>query len=90
MNRPNVRQTTIRLVSLALVGVTLVAVPGAISLRGAPEPVPKPAATPLNIEEATIADIQKALLAKQLTTADVVGLYLTRIKAYNGTCVDQP
>ena len=42
------------------------------------------------IEEATIADIQKAILTKQITTVDVVKLYLTRIKAYNGTCVNQP
>jgi amidase len=42
------------------------------------------------IEEATIADIQKAILTKQVTTVDVVKLYLTRIKAYNGTCVNQP
>ena len=45
---------------------------------------------PFNIEEATIADIQQALLSRQITTADVVKLYLTRIKAYNGTCVNQP
>ena len=27
---------------------------------------------------------------RQVTTADVVNLYLARIKAYNGTCVNQP
>jgi amidase len=43
-----------------------------------------------NIEEATIADIQKALLSRQVTTTDIVNLYLARIKAYNGTCVNQP
>ena len=42
------------------------------------------------IEEATIADIQAALVAKQITTVDVVNLYLARIKAYNGTCVSMP
>jgi Asp-tRNA(Asn)/Glu-tRNA(Gln) amidotransferase A subunit family amidase len=43
-----------------------------------------------NIEEATIADIQDAIIARQVTTREIVELYLTRIKAYNGTCVDQP
>lgn len=42
------------------------------------------------IEEATIADIQKAILRHQVTTTDVVEDYLRRIKAYNGTCVNQP
>jgi Asp-tRNA(Asn)/Glu-tRNA(Gln) amidotransferase A subunit family amidase len=47
----------------------------------------KPAA--FSVEEATIDDIQKAILSKQVTTVDVVNMYLTRIKAYNGTCVNQ-
>src|SRR5262245_29430769 len=42
------------------------------------------------IEEATIAGIQQAILAKQVTATDIVQLYLARIKAYNGTCVSQP
>lgn len=42
------------------------------------------------IEEATIADIQRAILQRRITTTDVVNAYLKRIKAYNGTCVDQP
>ncbi len=45
---------------------------------------------PFQIEEATIGDIQKAILTRQVTTVDVVKLYLARIKAYNGTCVNQP
>jgi Asp-tRNA(Asn)/Glu-tRNA(Gln) amidotransferase A subunit family amidase len=45
---------------------------------------------PFQLEEATIAQIQAALLAKQLTTVDLVTRYLARIKAYNGTCVSQP
>src|SRR5437879_2589105 len=51
---------------------------------------PKPAHRPFRIDEATIADIQAAILAKQITTVDLVHLYLARIKAYNGTCVHQP
>src|ERR1700726_845391 len=42
------------------------------------------------VEEATIADIQQAILSHEVTTTDVVKLYLARIKAYNGTCVNQP
>jgi Asp-tRNA(Asn)/Glu-tRNA(Gln) amidotransferase A subunit family amidase len=43
-----------------------------------------------SVEEATIADLQGAILAHQVTTTEIVNLYLTRIKAYNGTCVSQP
>jgi amidase len=42
------------------------------------------------VEEATIEDIQSAILRGELTSTRVVQLYLTRIKAYNGTCVEQP
>src|SRR5919108_407692 len=42
------------------------------------------------IEEATIEDIQAAILRGELTSTQVVQLYLNRIKAYNGTCVNQP
>jgi Asp-tRNA(Asn)/Glu-tRNA(Gln) amidotransferase A subunit family amidase len=42
------------------------------------------------VEEATIADIQSAILRGELTSTRVVELYLDRIKAYNGTCVSQP
>jgi amidase len=42
------------------------------------------------IEEATIEDIQAAILRGELTSTQVVQLYLNRIKAYNGACVDQP
>src|SRR5215475_14862759 len=42
------------------------------------------------IEEATIEDIQAAILRRELTSTGVVQLYLNRIKAYNGTCVNLP
>src|SRR5260370_36232453 len=42
------------------------------------------------IEEATIEDIQAAILRGELTSTRVVRLYLNRIGAYNGTCVNQP
>src|SRR4051812_36849846 len=42
------------------------------------------------VEEATIADIQRAVRQKQVTTVGLVEMYLSRIKAYNGTCVNEP
>ena len=39
------------------------------------------------LEEATIADVHRAILAKQLTATQLVTDYLKRIEAYNGTCV---
>ena len=47
-------------------------------------------ATTFDIHEATIADIQRAIQSKRITTVDVVEQYLKRVKAYNGTCVNQP
>ena len=49
----------------------------------------KPKAS-FHIEEATISDIQSAITSKQITTVDVVNLYLVRIKTYNGACVAMP
>jgi amidase len=40
--------------------------------------------------EATIPQIQSALRRRQITVTDVVQGYLSRIRAYNGTCVSQP
>jgi amidase len=40
-----------------------------------------------HLQEATIADIHRAILAKELTATELVGLYLKRIEAYNGRCV---
>ena len=37
------------------------------------------------LEEATIEDIQAAIVRGQLTSTRVVQLYLNRVKAYNGT-----
>src|SRR5262249_17770577 len=42
------------------------------------------------IEETTIEVIQGAIMRGELTSTRVVQLYLDRIKAYNGTCVNQP
>src|SRR5262245_16084308 len=46
--------------------------------------------TKFQIEEATIESIQTAVARGELTSTRVVELYLNRIKAYNGTCVNQP
>ena len=43
-----------------------------------------------NVHEATIADIQRAIQSRRITTVGVVEQYLRRIKAYNGTCVSEP
>src|SRR5213593_3095419 len=42
------------------------------------------------IEEATIEGIQSAILRGEVTSTRIVQLYLNRIKAYNGTCVNLP
>jgi amidase len=39
------------------------------------------------LEEATIADIHRAIMARQLTATQLVTAYLKRIEAFNGTCV---
>jgi Asp-tRNA(Asn)/Glu-tRNA(Gln) amidotransferase A subunit family amidase len=48
------------------------------------------AAASFHLQEATITDIQTAILDKQITAKELVELYLKRIKAYNGVCVRQP
>jgi len=48
------------------------------------------AAGKFHLQEATLADIQAAITSKQITTEQLVRLYLDRIKAYNGTCVKEP
>src|SRR3989441_5917615 len=47
-------------------------------------------AAKFRIEEATIENIQSAILRGELTSTRIVQLYLNRVKAYNGTCVNQP
>ena len=39
------------------------------------------------LEEATIADVHRAIMTRQLTASQLVSEYLKRIAAYNGTCV---
>src|SRR5882757_6466230 len=72
----------------ALSGAAALLLSVATGLLGvAPDAV---AAPKFHLQEATIADIQSAIMNKQLTSTELVKLYLNRIKAYNGTCVKQP
>jgi len=43
-----------------------------------------------HLHEATIADVQRAIQRKQITTVGLVEQYLKRIKAFNGRCVNEP
>src|SRR5262245_10919415 len=40
-----------------------------------------------HLEEATIAEVNRAIRAKEITAEQLVQLYFKRIEAYNGTCV---
>jgi Asp-tRNA(Asn)/Glu-tRNA(Gln) amidotransferase A subunit family amidase len=51
---------------------------------------PQQTSTRFHLQETTIDGIQKAIQTRQVTTVGVVELYLKRIKAYNGTCVNEP
>jgi Asp-tRNA(Asn)/Glu-tRNA(Gln) amidotransferase A subunit family amidase len=42
------------------------------------------------VEEATIEDIHNAIKSGELTATELVHMYLERIKAYNGVCVEEP
>jgi amidase len=51
-------------------------------------PATEAAAAPrFHLEEATIADVHRAIRAKEITAEQLVQLYFKRIGAYNGTCV---
>jgi amidase len=68
--------------------LTLVVLPlvMAVGLGGTGQSQPRK----FEIVEATIADIHRAIRSKQLTATQLVNMYLARIKAYNGTCVNEP
>jgi amidase len=71
--------------ALALVAAVFLVVPNRNAVAD-----PIRAHASFQIEEATIADIQAAILAGSLTSTRVVELYLERIRAYNGPCVAEP
>jgi Asp-tRNA(Asn)/Glu-tRNA(Gln) amidotransferase A subunit family amidase len=64
-----------------ILGCVLLTIPAGAQQRTAPK---------FHVEEATISDIQEAITSNRITTAGIVESYLKRIKAYNGTCVNQP
>ena len=43
-----------------------------------------------HLQDASISDIQRAIVARQITSLGLVGLYLKRIETYDNTCVNQP
>lgn len=89
VSRSAVRRAVRVLAALACAG----AVPAAAQLAATSTAPGSAASLPrisFHLEEATIDDIQQAILAGELTTERLVELYLARIKAYNGTCVNQP
>ena len=47
-------------------------------------------AAAFHLQEATIGQIQQAIRSRQITTVALVEQYLQRIRAYNGTCVNEP
>src|SRR5258708_7093178 len=80
--RPNMRRNVRVLAAV----VTLMA---AGSTVGAQQ-VTKGSPAKFHLQEARIGDIQRAILAKQISSVGLVELYLKRIKAYNNTCVSEP
>jgi len=69
----------------SIAGVVLAILVGLPSSPAAASKSPK-----FQIEEATIDSIQSAILKGQITSTDVVKMYLARIKAYDGPCVRMP
>jgi amidase len=50
----------------------------------------KPGKNRFHLLEATIDEVHDAIARREITCTDLVNLYLARIKAYNGVCVNQP
>src|SRR5215475_7994063 len=70
-----------RRVSCAVIGS------GATLLLMRPPETSAAPAWQFHLEEASIADVHRAIRAKQITTVQLVNLYFKRIEAYNGPCV---
>ena len=73
---PNIRRS---------VGVLATLIVACATIRAQPQ-----SSTRFHLQEASIADIQRAIMAEKITTTSLVELYLRRIKTYNNTCVSQP
>src|SRR5438477_1395325 len=60
----------------------------AVAVACTPQFAPAANATSgFHLEEASIADVHRAIRAGQITAVQLVNLYFKRIEAYNGTCV---
>jgi Asp-tRNA(Asn)/Glu-tRNA(Gln) amidotransferase A subunit family amidase len=73
---PNIRRNVSVLAALIAAGATAGAQPQS--------------STQFHLQEASIADIQRAIMAEKITSTSLVELYLKRIKTYNNTCVSEP
>lgn len=50
----------------------------------------QPPSRSFHLQEASVADIQRAIMARKITSVGLVEMYLKRIKAYNNACVNEP
>jgi amidase len=78
----------IRNCSKAVVALVLSLLSSSAAL--AADPVADAKRAGFEVVEATIDDIQRAIISQRITTSSLLQMYLERIKAYNGTCVNQP
>ena len=84
-SRAGERRGRVVLASLLGLVVSLVVAPAAFGVK---HNSPKP--NDFRVEEATIGDLQSAIKRNKVTTTEIVEAYLERVKAYNGTCVNEP
>jgi amidase len=76
---PRRLQAIIRMLGAGLAALCATLLPFVAEAASAPR---------FHLEEATIADVHRAIRAKEITAEKLVGLYFKRIEAYNGRCVD--
>jgi Asp-tRNA(Asn)/Glu-tRNA(Gln) amidotransferase A subunit family amidase len=68
--------------------ISMLGIGTAVLYAAHPALIAKAASAPrFHLEEATIADVHRAIRAKEITAEQLVQLYFKRIEAYNGTCV---
>jgi len=80
MPRRRIRDALSRCLAVAVLASGVLLAPASLSA----------AEKKFHLEEATISDIQAAIMSKQLTATQLVQLYLARIKAYNGPGTNEP
>ncbi len=94
-----VRTSRLRIAITFAITVTLLPelLPNAVSVStdaaaatSGPRPKRPPRSKKFHLLETTIPEIHKALKNREITCVGLVELYLKRIKAYNGVCVEQP